>query len=280
MTPWNPTSIVSLHRSLGTSTEPVRIETDQGGAYAKFPGNPAGTHTLTCELIGGLAARFLGLRTFESAVLKVDEKELVQFQSGRYADTGSVILLKYQDGSPWDGEPETLKEARNYSDAAGFIVLDTWLQNCDRYRAHGPNPIDRPDNIFMGRFQGTASGKGGFEMIAMDHTHVMTCGWAISKKIANIDKVRERQLYGNFPGFRPFVSNETFHRFVDKLTQFGKTDAEAWMELIPRDWPPDQEVRLRLCEYLHARACFVADNIGDMLSEAGFIEPELEGGDE
>ena len=205
VTSWNPTRILSLHRSVGSSTEPVRVETDQGGAYAKFPGNPAGTHTLTCEIIGGLAARFLGLRTFESAVIKVDERELVQFESGQFADAGSVYLSKYWDGMPWDGESETLKEVQNHRDAVGFIVLDTWLQNCDRYRAHGSNPIDRPDNIFLGRAAATGN-KAHFEMVAMDHTHIMTCGRALTS--------------------------------------------------------------------------FVTDNMGKMLSEAGFIESELEGGKE
>ena len=212
-------------------------------------------------------------------MIKVDELELVQFESGQFADAGSVYLSKYRDGTPWDGESETLKEVQNHRDAVGFIVLDTWLQNCDRYRAHGSNPIDRPDNIFLGRAAATGN-KAHFEMVAMDHTHIMTCGRALTKKIANIDNVRECQLYGNFPAFQPFVSNETFHAFIDRLAQFGEAEAQAWMKLIPRDWPPDQEVRLRVCEYLQARASFVTDNMGKMLSEAGFIESELEGGKE
>jgi hypothetical protein len=69
---WQPTKIRWVNGTLESSTGASRVETDQGPAYAKFMGNPEGSQALFCDLVGTRAAAWLGLSTFEVAVVQIN----------------------------------------------------------------------------------------------------------------------------------------------------------------------------------------------------------------
>jgi len=76
---WSPTKIRWVNDTLESSTGASRVETDSGPAYAKLSGNPEGPQALFCEYVGTRAAAWLGLPTFEVAVIEVTETELVTY---------------------------------------------------------------------------------------------------------------------------------------------------------------------------------------------------------
>lgn len=274
MSSWRPTRIHRVIRKLGTSAETVIVETDAGEAYAKFPGSSEGEHFLAFEVIGTEAARFLGLRTFDTAIINNPHPGFVSLRSGELSKAGPVFVSRAEKGITWSGEAGDLESVANPRAISGILVLDTWLQNCDRYRDHG-HPRKNLGNVFLSR-EVENRRRGKWELVAMDHTHIITCGSEMTQKINRINKMKELNLYGNFPGFRDHITTLDIRHFTGLLEQFGKDEARRILAQIPTEWLPSQGIQDALVEYLATRAGFIASNVGTMLSDAGWIDWQLE----
>lgn len=274
MTPWTPTRIHRIIRKLETSAQTVIVETDSGEAYAKFPGSSEGEQFLALEVIGLEAARFLGLRTFDTTIVENPFPGLIEFADGVPSKAGPMFVLRSEKGTTWSGDSADLTGISNSDEVSGLLVLDTWVQNCDRYREHGL-ARENLGNVFLSREVKTRK-RGSIELVAMDHTHIITCGSGLTKKIARIGQVKERRLYGNFPGFKKHISSADVYRYAKRLQEFQEEDAARIISKIPVDWLPAQEIQAALVEYLASRAGFVASNIGTMLADAGWIDWQLE----
>jgi hypothetical protein len=181
--PWQPTCVLRFEKPLDTSMGTARIVTDAGKAYLKALGNPQGPHGLACEWVGTQLARWLGLRTFDFALLTLDELDEIPFLRGGHAQPGPAFVTRAEKGHTWGGAPEELKAVENCDDVARLVVFDTWTLNCDR---HPPNLSERKpnyDNVFLSE-EGAARGR--FRLVAMDHTHCFTCGRDLTKRLASI----------------------------------------------------------------------------------------------
>lgn len=271
---WAPTRIHRLIRKLSTSAQTVLVETNAGEAFAKFPGSSEGEQYLALEVIGVEAARFLGLRTFDTAIVQNPHPGLVELEPGRPCKAGPVFVSRAEKGTTWSGDSDDLSLVVNPTAISGLLVLDTWLQNCDRYR-QGDRVRENLGNVFISREVRTKK-RGHFELVAMDHTHIITCGRTVTNRVSRIDQTRERKLYGNFPGFREHVFETDVRRFLTKLAQFQAEDAWRIISQLPREWLPGQEIRAAIVEYLVSRAAFVSLNLGTILADAGWINWQIE----
>lgn len=114
---------------------PAIAEADDGFMYAlKFRGAGQGIRALIAELIGGEAARTLGLRIPEIVFARLDEgfgrtEPDEEIQDLLKASTGLNLALHYLSGSiSFDPAVHTVD-----ADTASLIVwLDAWLMNMDR----------------------------------------------------------------------------------------------------------------------------------------------------
>lgn len=114
---------------------PAIAEADDGFLYAlKFRGSGQGIKALIAELIGGEAARVLGLKVPEIVLAQLDEgfgrtEPDEEIQDLLKASTGLNLALHYLSGSiSFDPVVHRIDE-----DTASRIVwLDAWLMNMDR----------------------------------------------------------------------------------------------------------------------------------------------------
>lgn len=272
MAPWQPTRVRWVVQQIESSTGAVRVETDQGQAYAKLLGNKEGAQALFCDLVGTRAAAWLGLPTFSVAIVDVDVAELVTFEDGSTSQAGPAFVAKAEDGTTWGGRTDELDLIENKAALAGLIVLDTWLLNCDRFRSseHGLRRNTR--NVFLSA-QGASKGK--WRLVAMDHTHCFTCGHPLTKAIRNIGRTKDERLLGHFPEFKPHLTNEDIRAYAGRLRGFQAADARGLLSSIPREWAPLAETQDALVDFLTDRAGFVADNIEPMLVDHGHLQPML-----
>ncbi len=270
---WHPTKIRRVGDTLASSTGATRVETDVGPAFVKLMGNGEGPQALFCEYVGTRAATWLGLPTFETATIEVTEPELVTFADGSKSVTGPAFTAQFEVGFAWDGSSELLAALDNPGALAGLIVLDTWLLNCDRYRPEAGRSRCNTRNVFL---SGDGATKGKVRVVAMDHTHIFTCGTPISKGLGHIDRVRDARLYGHFPGFRPHLSHVAVRQFAARLAQFKKADADSLLDGVPEAWSPSRDLRGVVAEFMTGRADHVARHIRQMLVDHGELPPELE----
>lgn len=258
---WHPTSITRAVSQYETATRTVRVDTDQGEGFLKALGNPEGPHALACELVGSLTADWLGLRTFDFAIVEVLGPDEVVISGRCAADVGPAFITRAEDtGFTWGGDGHSLSGLANPEDISGLVVLDTWLRNCDRYSPDGRRI--NLGNVFL--LQKTIPVRR-LELVAMDFTHSFTCGHPLDRRIGHLEKIRDEAIFGLFPEFRALLSRDQVSTLASRLATFSLTLARSFISQVPVEWSVDGMTRGSWAKNLVDRAHFLADNIESIL---------------
>ena len=238
---WNPTRIIRQRREepIGTSSSPVVVETDAGDAYIKALGNNEGPHALACDWIGTHVASLLGLRTFATAILRLEYSIL---RPG-LADLvpGPVFATQAMAGMDWDGTAEMLERLENPEDLTGLVVLDCLIRNQDRCLPNGRGPgLDRRNvrNVFLAE----GSRRRHRLVVAMDHTHCLgrRSGGSIPAKADTIDAVQDDVVFGLFREFIPFISRDLTAEWMGRLASIEPAVLGPIMSAVPPQWDVDE----------------------------------------
>ena len=258
--PWQPTTFLRFEESRGSSTRAARIVTDAGPAFIKVMGNPEGPHVLACEWVGSNLAKWLGLPTFDFALMTIDSAvDEIPLFGGGHASSGPAFVTRAMEGHNWGGGQDELQHLDNPDDITRLVVLDTWILNCDR---HAPLAKRRPkrDNVFLGD-----AGGGRLRLVAMDHTHAFTCGRELTARTASIARVRDPNVYGRFPEFQTWIRKSVVLQTIKRLRQVDDAVVRPFIDGIPSEWGVGVAARSALLELICRRAAYVADNIPEKL---------------
>jgi hypothetical protein len=271
--PWQPTSIKRFIKAFPTSTCTVLVETDAGKGYLKALGNNEGPHALVCELVGTRLARWFGLPTFDFALIEITENDEIPFHSGGSALRGPAFITREESGETWSGDKRQLSLLSNQQDVSRLVVFDTWTLNCDRYSMpeNGFVPRINRNNVFLS--QETVAGE--LLLKAMDNTHCFTCGRELNSTLGNIDKIRNNQVFGNFPEFRDFLTKTNVRAATADLRKIDKDAVSELVANIPEKWEFRVDARNALRDLIVGWAKYVAETIEDKIwpRELDFGEP-------
>ena len=263
---WRPTRYTGFIENFATSTRPVRIETDVGEGFLKALGNPEGPHALACELIGSMLADWMGLTTFDFAIMELGEDDEIPFAKGGRAAPGPGFISRSVEGFNWGGDVKQLRSISNPLEITGLVVLDTWTLNYDRRSPDGRR-VNR-DNVF---FIKSDEKPGAIRLVAMDFTHAFRLGQDINRKLGFIERVQDTKIYGLFPEFRAFLDRLEVNRLRELLQTFSRATADEFVEMIPTAWDVDRTGRSALSTLITERAHFVADHIESWLWPEQFV---------
>ena len=263
---WQPTTFLRFEEPFDSSMGTARIVTDAGAAYIKAMGSRQGPHQLACELVGTQLARWLGLPTFDFAIMSIDaEVDEIPFFRGGKAASGPAFVTRAVSGHTWGGSEQELDAVVNPEAISWLVVFDTWTLNCDR---HPPDlTVRRPklDNVFLERVGDKE--KAEFRLVAMDQTHCFTCGGELTPKIASIDRVKDLRLYGMFPAFAARVRDETVAKAIERLGQLNEDAVDEMIQSVPELWEVNQKVRAAWKELICRRAEFVAESVMNQIAK-------------
>jgi hypothetical protein len=267
--PWQPTIIRRADLSLATAAETVQVTTDAGKGYLKALGNRGGPHRLAADWTGTQLAAWLGLSTFEFAIIQVQPENEIPFQKGGQAQPGPAFITRLEPGMTWGGDPGILSSLVNPQDIAALVLFDTWVRNVDRYP---PNPATRNPNrgnVFLST-KGLPDGQ--WRLLAMDHTHCFDGPGYLNARLSHIDLVKDDQLYGLFPEFKPFIRPHwpALLAAISKLQTIDRQWVDALVAGIPAEWAVDQVGRDALANQVYNRADYVAGTF------VALIEPKIE----
>ncbi len=244
----------------------MRVATDAGDGFVKTLGNRGGPHLLAAELVATQLAQWLGLPTFDFAVVEVTELDEIRFVRGGMAQPGPAFITRYQSGMVWDGAAEALQSLINPEDIGKLVLFDTWTRNCDR---HPPDLTQRKvnrNNVFLSN-EGMPDGQ--FELVAMDHTHCFNCGRDLNAQLAHIDLVKDDRLFGLFPEFKPFIRPH-WQLLLEAITKLKTLDGK-WVEglagAIPAEWQMDAAGRAALAMQVCNRASYMCESFIPLLEE-------------
>lgn len=252
---WQPRVIRRVVAFKPTRTEAAEVVTDLGGAFAKFRGNLEGPHALAAEFVGTRLAGAMGLPIFDWRVIDYDGVPEIRLPSGATAQAGSAWLTRKVEGMVWSGKAKDVKLIENRADVAKLILFDQWTLNCDRYRPTPPPVRKNLHNVFFSR---ESAVPGKLKLLAMDHTHILTCGSPFRPDMARQDRVRNTTAYGLFPAFQELIDKGWIRRedavaAVASMNSVELATIRAIVREIPRDWEVDDDVRIALIDFLQDR---------------------------
>jgi hypothetical protein len=267
---WQPTYIQFAEEAFKTATETALVTTDAGKGYLKALGNRGGPHYLAADWVATHLARWLGLATFEFAILEVTDLDEVLFANGKRAEPGPAFITREMIGNTWGGGPDSLKNLVNPEDLGKLVVFDTWTRNCDR---HPPDLSTRKPNLGNVYLSIEDVPPGKQRLIAMDHTHCFNCGRDLDKNLSRIDLVKDDKIYGLFPEFIPYMADSSlrpaWEASVTQLNTLDRSEVDRIVRSIPDAWQVDPSGKTALTEQICQRASFVSSNF------VRLIEPYL-----
>jgi len=232
--------------------------TDAGSGYLKALGNHGSPHYLAADLIGTQLANWLGLPTFEWAIVQVTDLDEIRFLRDGIAQPGPAFITREQLGKVWDGTEGRLKTLNNQQDIGKLVLFDTWTRNCDRFRPDPEKPKVNRDNVFLSS-EGLPDGQT--QLMAMDHTHCFNCARPLNAALSHIDLVKDDRLYGLFPEFKPFILPH-WQPLLDAVAKLGTLD-KHWVRglvgAIPAEWQVDATGRAALATQVCDRADYVKE---------------------
>jgi hypothetical protein len=235
-------------------------------------GNPEGPHALACELVGNILADWLGLSTFDFAIVEVSDDDEIPFLKGGLVNPGPAFISRAEPkGYPWGGSPAEIRAVVNKDEISGLVVMDTWALNSDRHSPDGRR-VNR-DNVFL--IQCNAR-RVQTRLIAMDFTHAFRLQGEVNRRVAHIERCRDERVYGRFPEFTQYLDREQVRRYSARLSSFSRSEAERIIALVPFAWDVNRESRSAWAKLITDRAQFLADHIESIL----WPQLELEGGTE
>ncbi len=248
------------------------MDTDAGQAFAKLLGGNEGPHILACELVGTQLAALLGLPVLDWVLLDYAPPPELKFKSGAEARAGTAWITRKVNGFVWGGDKADLQYIHNQPDIARLVLLDQWTRNCDRYR---PPPRLRvnQNNVYLCR-EGAPAGK--LVLMAMDHTHILTCGAPLGRDLAKIDFVKDATAFGLFPEFEDsirreegIIRREDAAAAADTLAAVSDQALHDIVSTIPTDWDVAAPVRAAMEDFLRQRRDWLANRFVNHLFPQG-----------
>jgi hypothetical protein len=270
--PWVPSEVTRVIDKRDTSTSPLLVMTDVGKAFVKTLGNPEGPDALVSEWIGTKLAAWLGLPTFDVAIVDYPEKLAFDLTKGCETVAGPAFAARFVHGRAWDGTEDDLDCIANGEAISGLVVFDMWTRNYDRYAE--PNRC-MLRNVFLSEEDAR---KGRYRLLAMDHTECFRTGRPFSdRSLFAIDAVRDLRTYGLFPAFRTRIARKDVRRWIDRLARFNEQDFDDAAKGIPSAWALRRETREALKTFCVDRAKFLVQAAEKILEETCGWHPVLPG---
>jgi hypothetical protein len=264
---WTPTTILRADQAFKTATDTVRVKTDVGYGYLKALGNHGGPHYLAADLVGTQLAAWLGLPTFDWAIVNVTLDDEIIFLSGSHATPGPAFVTREHSGTTWGGKPSELNSLINPDDIGKLVLFDTWTRNCDR---HPPDLHDKKVNLNNVFLSNENLQDGQWRVMAMDHTHCFNCGRDLNAQLAHINLIKDERLYGLFPQFSPLIRKFPggIRDGLVRLQSLDRGLLESIVAGIPKAWQVDSPGRIALVTLLFDRAQFVTETFATILNAA------------
>jgi hypothetical protein len=263
--PWQPTTVRRFVKAIRSSACTALVVTDAGLGYLKALGGPEGPHTLACDWIGTHLARWLGLPTFDCAIIEVTEQDEIPFHTGSSAQPGPAFITRAESGETWSGRQRQLRRLINPQDVSRLVVFDTWTLNCDRHGPRAKGKMGRPrvnrNNVFLSE----EAPEGHLMLKAMDHTHCFSCGRELTTRLREIDTIKDPRIFGLFPEFRPLLDRGQILQAAKDLRTLDKGVVVRIVQDIPREWSVPREAMNALVDLVVGRAAYVAEAIVDSL---------------
>lgn len=247
---WRPVMVERVIETLPTSTRPAKVMTDQGPAFLKGMGNPAGSDALACEIVAGELAHLIGLRVPEFAVIELDLT--IQMADRGPMAKGPAFVSRALPGATGDGGDTFLMRLRRPQDVAKLVLFDSWIRNHDRAPPDDALSDQRNlDNLF---FTPVAR---KYDLVALDHSHCFVEG-ELSEELGQPGVFTDERICGLFPEFQPFIDDVAVREAAQAIADVDEVAVREIIDAIPAAWDVSRATREVWVDVILARGRLIA----------------------
>ncbi len=247
---WRPTRVERVIETFATSTRPAKVMTDEGPAFLKGMGNPAGNDALACEIVAGELAHLIGLRVPDFAVIQLDMP--IQMVGHGLMENGPAFVSKALMGATSDGGDTFLKHLRRPQDVSKLVLFDSWIRNHDRAPPNGAlNAECNLDNLF---FTPVAR---KYDLVALDHSHCFVEG-ELSEELSLPGVRTDDRICGLFPEFQPFMDEAAIREAAQTIADVDEEAVREIIASIPQAWGVSRATRDVWADVILARGKLIA----------------------
>jgi len=169
------------------------------------------------------------------------------------------------EGTPRDETDVFLQRLRDKGAISRLVVFDTWIRNWDRYYDGEPNS----ENLLY-----VQASLHKYNLVPIDHSNCFIgSGDAFPDGAAPIDWVEDGGVYGKFPEFDDFITNDNVRAALAKLAMLDRNFVVEVVNSVPLAWGLGPSAREGLIDFICARATYVVDTLAQKLID----EPPLPG---
>lgn len=255
---WQPTSVNRVIETFPTSTRVAKVKTDEGTAFLKGMGNPAGNQSLAMDLVGAELATQLGLFVPDFAVLELADIDIPMEDYGSML-FGPAFVSREVKCIPSDGSPHLVSRLTDPAELALLVMFDTWIRNLDRCPPPDYfDPRPRLDNLCF-----TPDGEK-LKLMVIDHSHCFVEG-LLEDEIGQLEFVSDTRLYGRFPEFEEYLKEQPLRRAGNRIASIDSGVIAEIVNAIPIAWGPTQAVRDVWVDQIVARQAHVPTVVIDQL---------------
>lgn len=240
-----------------TSMGTARVKTDATFGFLKALGNRQGPHALACEYVGTSLAKLFGLPVADFAIVKLTPDLCYDLPRGVRTQPGPAFVSREVAGGTWDASPDEIQNLMNPKDVTRLVVFDNWVRNRDR---HPPDLATRKPNyanVFLAKTDKPLRRK----LYAIDHTHCFDNRDELTKRLADIDNVRDDGVYGLFPHFRPYIDRTVLAWCGAVLRDLNPDAVREIVAAVPAAWDVPGDAKTALVDLIVRRAAYLADRI-------------------
>lgn len=247
---WRPVTVERVIETFTTSTRPAKVMTDQGPAFLKGMGNPAGSDALACEIVAGELAHLIGLRVPEFAVIELDLT--IQMVDRGPMVEGTAFVSRALPGATGDGGDTFLTRLRHPKDVAKLVLFDSWIRNHDRAPPNDALNYERNlDNLF---FTPVAR---KYDLVALDHSHCFVEG-ELSEELGQPGVLTDERICGLFPEFQPFMDEAAVREAARTIGDVDEVAVREIVASIPAAWEVSRATREVWVDVILARSRLIA----------------------
>lgn len=258
---WQPSEVIRFIEGFPTSTRVMHVVTDKGNAFLKAMGNPGGTQSLACELVGSELASWFGLPTFDFALVDIpNDIELPFVDHVGNASPGPAFITRGEEqATDWDGSDILLSKINNVKDISKLVLFDTWIMNSDRTPPKESYiPTNRDNYLFLRK------PRAKYSLLATDHTHCFTDG-DLWDDVKNQELIIEDSIYGFPVEFTPYIKRAYILEAVMHLRQLDRATVKEILNAVPAEWGITSSSRDAWEDLIYERAQFVAQNAPSLI---------------
>jgi hypothetical protein len=256
---WQPMSIISIVKVLGSSTSPVLVRTDTDDqAILKLPYECGHENALVCEYISSRLAQLLNIPIPDFCCIRTDDyfDEIAQELCKIGSAQSYGFLSRYEKARTPNSN--SILKIGNILDITKIIFLDTWIRNPDRYDT-SPNW----NNLLLVDIE--ENNRKTTILKVIDHERAFR--YYSTEINVSSDAIEDKQIFGLFDEFKNVIDNKTAKEVSEMLRDLNRNEIEQIFMELPPAWQVNNNQANRMIEFILRRASFVSKTLPQKLSK-------------